>query len=138
MFRQLMNMIKMSRAESPNTEPSQPQHKSNIDWQPLDVSKLNITSQRLRQIAGVLNRRQHDRVQLRRVFGQRIAHGAGLRRAAGGAGLGVEEDEALTAFERLQTDGVTVLVRRGEGGGQISRFQFFHVLSRLLKKDSRI
>jgi len=50
MFRQLMNMIKMSRAKSPKTEPSQPQHKSNIDWQPLDASKLNITSQRLRQI----------------------------------------------------------------------------------------
>lgn len=50
MFRQLMNMIKMSRAESPKTEPSQPQHRSNIDWQPLDVSKLNVTSQRLRQI----------------------------------------------------------------------------------------
>jgi len=50
MFRQLMNMIKMSRADRPNTEPSQPQHTSNIDWQPLDASKLNITSQRLRQI----------------------------------------------------------------------------------------
>ena len=50
MFRQLMNLIKMSRTESPKTEPLQPQHKTNIDWQPLDVSKLNITSQRLLQI----------------------------------------------------------------------------------------
>jgi len=50
MLRQLLKMVKMSRAENPEPEPLQPQHKSNIDWQPLDATKLNLTSQHLRQI----------------------------------------------------------------------------------------
>jgi hypothetical protein len=50
MFRQFLNMIKTNRAQSPIQEPLQPQHNSSLDWQPLDVSKLNLTSQRLREI----------------------------------------------------------------------------------------
>ena len=50
MFRQFLNMIKTNRAQSPTQEPLQPQHNASLDWQPLDVSRLNLTSQRLREI----------------------------------------------------------------------------------------
>lgn len=50
MLRQLLNMIKTNRAQSPPQEPLQPQHDSSLDWQPLDVTRLDLTSQRLRQI----------------------------------------------------------------------------------------
>ncbi len=50
MFRQFLKMIKTNRAQSPLQEPLQPQHNSSLDWQPLDVSRLDLTSQHLRQI----------------------------------------------------------------------------------------
>jgi hypothetical protein len=54
MFRQLFNLIQRSRAETP--EPGHYQMKSTtaLDWQPLDVSRLNLTSERLRQIEATL------------------------------------------------------------------------------------
>ena len=54
MFRQFLRMIKTNRAQSPTQEPLQLQHNSSLDWQPLDITKMDLTSQHLREIEASL------------------------------------------------------------------------------------
>ena len=54
MFRQLMKKLQRSPADSMEQAPYQIEHEAKLDWQPLDVSRLNLTSQRLRQIEASL------------------------------------------------------------------------------------
>ncbi|MBN2045792.1 MAG: hypothetical protein JW757_12280 [Anaerolineales bacterium] len=54
MFDQLKKMINRSQAQSLEFEPyNQPQHET-FQWQPTDVSKLSLTSRRLREIEASL------------------------------------------------------------------------------------
>lgn len=50
MFRQIIRNLQRSPAESPEQAPYQIEHASSLDWQPLDVCRLDLTNQRLRQI----------------------------------------------------------------------------------------
>jgi hypothetical protein len=54
MLERIKKLINRSRAESPETEPYQPSQDSNLQWQPLDVSRLNLTGNRLREIEASL------------------------------------------------------------------------------------
>ena len=70
----------------------------------------------------------------RRQIGQCVPHRLGLGRSAGGAGLGVEKEEALAALEVLQAGLLAVLVRRSESRGRISRLKFVHIPPRFSKE----
>ena len=54
MLKQFMKLINRSRAVSPEIEPYNQSQQTALDWQPLDVSKLSLTSNRLRQIEASL------------------------------------------------------------------------------------
>ena len=54
MFRQLIKILLRSPVNDLEQAPYQTEHMANINWQPLDVSRLNLTSQRLRQIEASL------------------------------------------------------------------------------------
>ena len=52
MLGQIKKLINRSRAQSP--EPYKHPQQAALEWQPLDVSKLSLTSQRLREIEASL------------------------------------------------------------------------------------
>ena len=54
MFDQIKKMINRSRAASPEPEPYKHPQDAALEWQPLDVSKLSLTSRRLREIEASL------------------------------------------------------------------------------------
>jgi hypothetical protein len=54
MLDQLKKLIYRSRANNPESEPYNHLQQPVIEWQPLDVSRLNLTSRRLREIEASL------------------------------------------------------------------------------------
>ena len=54
MLDQIKKLISRSRANSPEVEPYNHPQRAELEWQPLDVSKLSLTSKRLREIEASL------------------------------------------------------------------------------------
>ena len=99
MFRQLMKKLQRSPAESLEQAPYQIENRPKLDWQPLDVSRLNLTGQRLRQIEASLKAREAARQRQDWQAADQIRH-----------------DLAAQGIEIIDDQTVEVLRQRGPAG----------------------
>ena len=50
MLEKIVRFLSRSEVQAPTKEPYHTNHAAKIEWQPLDPSRLNLTSKRLREI----------------------------------------------------------------------------------------